>query len=327
MAAGNARLTVDANDSARAPPKRGSHASGGNCPRSILGRAAHSVACSPFVATPDYEIRIIGAERTPLRDFYYGLMRLSWPATLLVIAGGDLVLNALFAALYLVVGGVQNARPGSWLDAFYFSVQTMGTIGYGTLAPSSNAANGLVVAESVTSLVFTALATGLVFAKFSLPTARVMFTREATISKMNGVSTLSFRVGNRRSNHIVEAQVRVALVRTERTHEGKTFYRMVDLPLSRDRIPSLAQSWTVLHTIDEKSPLFGETAESLKSKEAELMISIAGTDDLWMQNVHATHRYMHAEIVWGKRHADVLSEEANLLILDLRKFHDLEPAE
>jgi inward rectifier potassium channel len=277
------------------------------------------------LASPDYEIRVIGAQRTPLRDFYYGLMRLSWPATLGVIACGNLALNTVFAFGYLAVGGVEHARPGSWLDAFFFSVQTLGTIGYGTLWPSSNAANVLVVVESVTSLVFTALATGLVFAKFSMPTARVMFTREATIATMDGRPTLSFRVGNLRSNFIIEAHVRVSMVRTEQTREGKVFYRMVDLPLVRERVPSLSRSWTVLHVIDEQSPLYGETAASLEKKEVEILVSIVGVDDLWMQSVQATHRYMHTEIVWGKRHADVLSEEPNVLILDMRKFHDLEP--
>ncbi len=276
------------------------------------------------MASPDYEIRVVGAERTPLRDFYYGLMRLSWPVTLMAIAGADVVLNALFAIGYLAIGGIEHARPGSWLDAFFFSVQTSGTIGYGTLWPSSNAANALVVIESVTSLVFTALVTGLVFAKFSLPTARMMFSREATISAMDGVPTFSFRVGNLRSNRIVEALVRVGMVRTERTREGKTFYRMLDLPLVRERIPSLSRSWTVLHVIDDKSALFGETAESLEKKEVEVFVSVVGTDDLWMQPVHATHRYFYTQIAWGKRHADVLSEEGNVLTLDLRKFHDLE---
>jgi inward rectifier potassium channel len=279
------------------------------------------------LASPDYEIRVLGAQRTPLRDFYYGLMRLSWPATLAAIACANLAVNAIFAFGYMAVGGIDHARPGSWLDAFFFSVQTFGSIGYGTLWPSSNAANALVVVESVTSLVFTALATGLVFAKFSMPTARVMFTREATISMMDGVPTLSFRLGNLRSNHIIEAHVRVAMVRTEQTREGKVFYRMLDLTLVRERIPSLSRSWTVLHVIDEASPLFGETADSLERKEVEFLVSIVGIDDLWMQSVHATHRYLHTEIAWGKRHADVLSEEPNAVILDLRKFHDLEQAD
>ncbi|MDP8999108.1 MAG: ion channel [Myxococcota bacterium] len=279
------------------------------------------------MASPDYEIRVLGAPKTPLGDFYHGIMRLSWTATILVIATAYLALNAVFGVGYLVVGGVEHARRGSWLDAFFFSVQTSGTIGYGAMWPSSNAANALVVVESVVSLVFAALATGLVFSKFSLPTARVMFSREATISRMDGVPTLAFRVGNQRSNRIVQAQVRVAMVRTEHTRERKVFYRVLDLTLVRERILSLSRSWTVLHVIDEKSPLWGETAESLAAKEVEIMVAIVGTDDLWMQSVHANHRYMHTEIAWGKRHADILSEESNALILDLRKFHDLEPAE
>jgi inward rectifier potassium channel len=279
------------------------------------------------VAPSPYEIRIIGAARTPLRDFYHAVMRLSWPATLAVIAGADLALNALFALGFLVVGGVDHMRPGSFVDAFFFSVQTFGTIGYGTLTPVTTGANALVVLESVASLVFTALATGLVFAKFSLPTARVMFTREAVISIMDGRPTLSFRIGNLRSNQIVEAHVRVTLVRTEMTREKKTFYRMVDLPLARERIPSLSRSWTLMHVIDEQSPMLGETAESLAAKEAEIGVHVVGIDDLWMQSVHASHRYMWTDIAWGKRHADVLTDEKNAIILDLRKFHDLEPAD
>ncbi len=276
----------------------------------------------------DYEIRVLGAPRTPVRDFYFALRRLNWPLTVAVIAGGYLVLNALFAFAYLAVGGIEPAaRSGSWSAAFFFSVQTMGTIGYGAMWPSTSTANVLVVVESVVSLVFTALSTGLVFAKFSLPSARLMFSREATISKMDGAPTLAFRVGNLRSNRIVEAAVRVAMVRTERTAEGKTFYRMLDLPLVRERILSLSRSWSVLHVIDERSPLFGETARSLEEKEAEVLISIVGIDDLWMQNVHATHRYLHTEIAWGMRHTDILSDDGKALILDLRRFHDLEPAD
>lgn len=275
--------------------------------------------------SPDYEIRIIGAPPTPLRDFYYVLMRLSWPSTLAVIATTYLAANALFAFGYMLLGGVEHARTGSYADAFYFSVQTMGTIGYGAMSPSSNAANLLVVAESVTSLVLTALATGLVFAKFSRPNARVMFSREATISRTRGVPTLSFRVGNQRSNRIVEARVRLAIVRTELNEGNRTFYRMIDLPLMRDRILSLQRSWTVQHVIDESSPLFGETAESLADKEAELLVTVAGIDEIWMQTVHAGHRYSHEQIIWGKRHADILYEEGDALVLDLRKFHDVEP--
>jgi inward rectifier potassium channel len=275
----------------------------------------------------DYEIRFIGVPRAPLRDFYHALLSLSWPLTLGCIVGAYLGANAIFAGIYLAIGGVEHARSDSFADAFFFSVQTMGTIGYGSMSPQSLGANVVVVAESVTSLLVTALATGLVFSKFSRPTARIIFTRNATISKMNGVPTLAFRVGNQRSNQIVETSVRLSLTRTEHTLEGKTFYRGTDLPLVRERISSLQRSWTVLHVIDEKSPLFRETAESLTAQEAELNVAVSGLDDMWMQTVHASHRYMHHQVVWNARLADVLSESEGVLTLDLRKFHELEPAE
>jgi inward rectifier potassium channel len=281
---------------------------------------------APAPALASYEVRTIGPPHTPLRDFYHALLKLSWPATIGFVAGGYFAVNGLFALLYLWVGGVAQARPGSFLDAFFFSVETMGTIGYGSMYPATDAANLVMVLESTASLVLTALATGLVFAKFSRPTASLLFSRQIAIAPMNGVPTLSLRVGNRRGNRIVLATVKVSMVRTERTLEGKTFYRMLDLQLSRENILALTRSWTVLHVIDERSPLAGETAESLAAKEVEIQVTVVGTDDLWMQIVHGSHRYLDGDIAWGMRHADILHDDGRTVTLDLRKFHDLEPA-
>jgi inward rectifier potassium channel len=273
-----------------------------------------------------YEIRVIGDQRQPLRDFYHGMMRLTWTHTLLVIVAGFMLVNVLFAVGFLFVGGVKGARPGSLADAFFFSVETMGTIGYGAMYPESLAANVLMVAESMASLILTALATGLVFAKFSRPTARVVFTRECAISTWNGVPTLMLRIGNERGNQIVDVRIRAVLVRTEQLAEGGTFYRMVDLKLSRAHALSLSRSWTVLHPIDVHSPLHGATPESLATEEVELQILIVGLDDTSMQTIHASHRYYANQILFGSKHADVLVEtdDGNLL-LDLRKFHEVVP--
>jgi inward rectifier potassium channel len=183
----------------------------------------------------------------------------------------------------------------------------------------------LVVTESVVSLIVTALATGLLFAKFSRPIGRVAFARNAVISPMDGVPTLMVRMGNERGNSIVEAQARVALMRTVRTAEGHVFYRMVDLVLVRDRSPAVSRSWTILHKVDETSPLFGATPESLEKDDAEVIVTLSGTDDTSYQPVHARRAYEHPQLLWGARHADVLSEtpEGNL-ILDVRRFHDVE---
>jgi inward rectifier potassium channel len=274
------------------------------------------------------EIRVIGARRTVFRDIYHRFLRAPWWGALLGISAAFLLLNAGFALFYLALGGIANARPGSFADAFYFSVQTMGTIGYGAMYPISPAANGLVVAEAVVGLVVTALATGLTFAKFSQSNARIVFTREVTIALMDGVPTLSFRVGNERGNQIIEATVRVVLIRTERTREGSTFYRMYDLPLSRERTPALSRSWVAMHPITPGSKLHDQTPATLKESEVELIVTLVGTDDTSFQPVHARHRYTDDQIIWGARHVDVIHEdEAGQLVLDLRKFHEISWAE
>ena len=276
----------------------------------------------------DYEIRIVGEHPRPLLDFYHGMMRLSWTATLLVICAAYLLINAVFALGYLATGGVENAAHGSFADALYFSVETMGTIGYGSMYPKTDAANVLMVAESMTSLILTALATGLIFAKFSRPTARVVFTREAVISPLNGVPTLMLRLGNERGNEIVDARIRAVIVRSEHLPEGGVFYRMLDLKLSRSHALSLTRSWSLLHPIDQESPLYGATTESLAEQEVELQVFLVGLDDTSMQTVHASHRYYARQILFGARHADVLTEaEDGALILDLRKFHEVESTE
>src|SRR3982750_1314188 len=243
----------------------------------------------------DYEIRVVGDRATPLRDFYHALLQLPWWATIAAISVAFLVTNALFAFGYLLVGGVSHATPQSFRDAFFFSV-------------------------------LTAVSTGLVFAKFSRPTAQFVFSRRAVIAPVNGVPTLMFRLGNQRGNQIVNAQITLVLVRTERTNEGETFYRMLDLKPSRERALSLSRSWNVLHAIDDASPLAGETPASVLEKEVEVQVMVIGVDDVSMQTVHAAHRYFAKDIVWGARMADVLTETPDgHLQLDLSRFHDVEP--
>ncbi|MFL5347133.1 MAG: ion channel [Hyalangium sp.] len=275
-----------------------------------------------------YQIKVVGHRPTPLRDFYHALLQMPWRWTFVVISAFYLVANAAFALGYLATGGISHAAPGSFADAFFFSVQTMGTIGYGAMYPETRVANVLVVTESLVGLLLTALATGLVFAKFSLSRARIMFTRTAVISPSNGVPTLMFRFGNERGNQIVNAQIHLVLMRTERTAEGGTFYRSYDLKLVRDKALSLSRSWSAMHVIDRNSPLHGQTPESVQAQEVEIHVMVLGTDDTTMQAIHASHRYFTNDIHWGMRFADVLSEtdDGNML-LDLSKFHDTLPTE
>src|SRR5438552_6391653 len=283
---------------------------------------------TPDQRTPDPndEIVVVGARHTPFSDVYHQLLGAPWWLDLLALSGLFLLLNLLFAFGYLSVGGIVGARPGSLADHFFFSVQTMGTIGYGVMHPFSAAAEVLVTAEVITGVSLVALASGILFAKFSVPRARMQFAAWATISPFDGVPTLMFRLGNERASQVIEATVRVVLVRTERTAEGVVFYRMRDLRLERDRSPALARSWIVMHTIDESSPLHDATPETLARDEVELLLTVVGIDETSAQNLHARHTYGHAQVRWGARHADMLSERPDgRLQLDMREFHRVIP--
>ncbi len=279
-----------------------------------------------MIRTGAYDIQILGVPRPGLRDLYHALLRVPWWAALAVIVGGYLFLNLVFAILYMRVGGVANARPGSIADAFFFSVQTMGTIGYGVMYPVSTAANLLVVAESVLSLLSTALAAGLVFVRFSQTRARLLFSEKAAIGLMDGVPTLMLRVGNARRGSIVGTQFHLTFTRTTITTEGMTVYRLEELPLVRSRAPALARSWNVLHRIVEGSPLHGLDAGKLTEAAGELQLEVFGMDDTSLQQVHARYTWFADSVAWGSRLADVITEtpEGNM-ILDLRKFHDVVP--
>lgn len=268
---------------------------------------------------------VIGDERALLRDAYHIFLRLPWSASLGLIAAGFFTVNLAFATLYYVLGGVAGA-DGTFFDALSFSVQTLATIGYGAMYPASTAATTIMIFESIVSLVLTALATGLVFTKFARPTTRVAFSRHAVITQHDGKRTLMFRVGNRRGNVIVEATIHVMAVLTTTTAEGNTFYKAVDLPLVRDRQAGMTRGWTVMHVIDQASPLYGADPDTLKQLELELYIALTGLDDVAMQTVHATHRYTDDQIRIDHRFEDTLTPLDNgEFVVDMTRFHLVAP--
>ena len=267
---------------------------------------------------------VLGARRAFAGDIHHRFLAAPWWVALGAIVATFLALNAVFAAAYAAVGGLAGPVHG-WLDYFSFSVHTMSTIGYGDVYPVSTGAQLLVICEAVVGLLVTAISTGLVFSKFTRSAGRVVFTKHATISKMDGVPTLAFRVGNERGNQIVEAQLRVTLVRTETTAEGVRFYRMYDLPLVRERSPAFLRSWTAMHRIEPGACSTARAQRILAREEAQIAVSLVGIDGTSLQPVHARHEYEHTDLVFGARLADILSERADgRLVVDLRKFHDVE---
>jgi inward rectifier potassium channel len=261
-------------------------------------------------------------------DFYHQLMISSWPFLLLEVVGAITVINCLFALGYLVSGGIEHARRGSFADAFFFSVQTMATIGYGKMVPASILANLLASAEALTGLLAFALVTGLVFSKFSRPTARVRFTRNAVIALRDGLPSLMFRMANVRANQIVEAHIHVVLARQERTLEGEEVRRFYDLDLTRYRNTIFNYSWTAIHPIDINSPLYGATAQSLKASDAEITVSLTGIDETFSQTVYARYYYDAEDIIWGARLADITSRTPEgEFYLNFTRYDQVVPAE
>jgi inward rectifier potassium channel len=259
------------------------------------------------------------------RDAYHYLVDASWPRLLLILVALYLTANAIFACAYLLQPhSIAHARAGSFADAFFFSVQTMATIGYGTLVPHTTYANVLVVLETSVGVLGLAMITGLIFAKFSRPTARVLFSQRAVITRRDGMPCLLFRMANASATWIVDAQATVLLARSETTLEGESVRRFYDLELSRQRNPIFALTWTAVHFLTESSPLYGATPESLVSTEAEVLVSLVGLDESLSQTVHARYSYLADEITWGGRFADVISRLPDgRRRVDLSRFHDV----
>jgi inward rectifier potassium channel len=269
----------------------------------------------------------IGLRAGRLGDLYHYLLVLPWAVFLTGVSVVYLALNLLFAGLYLLGdGAVANARPGVFSDAFFFSVETLSTIGYGQMAPATLYGNIVMTVEALAGVMLVAVTAGLMFARFSKPTARVVFSKLAVVGPFNGMPTLSLRLANARRNQILEAQVAVALVRDERTAEGDWIRRFYDLQLARQRSPIFAMTFTVLHPIDADSPLRNASPSSLAGESAELVVTVTGLDETTLQPIHARTSYLADEICWDRRFADVFTQTKDgRLAIDYRRFHDTEP--
>ena len=269
----------------------------------------------------------IGDPHSPWRDLYHLSLTISWVGYIGLLGLIYLTINALFAVAYVLGGDtIANADPGSLFDAFFFSVQTMASIGYGAMYPQTPYANWLVVMEAFVGLLFIAMATGMSFARFSVPTARILFSDYAVITRHNGVPTLMFRTANKRRNRILEAQLWATLVIDEITQEGKFYRRFYDLNLVRSHTPLFALSWTAMHRIDPQSPLYGKTPAYLADQNAEIIVIITGIDETMSQTIHARHSFIAAEILWEHRLQDILdTTPEGRRSINFRKFSLVEP--
>ncbi len=270
---------------------------------------------------------IKGQDRGRYADLYHGVLRAPWWAFFLGLAGVFAATNVVFALAYVADrGGIANARPGNFWDAFIFSAQTIGSINYSVMAPKSSYVNGLVVIEAFFGILMIALFTGIIFARFSRPFARVIFSKVAVITAFDGVPTLMFRTANQRGNQVLDAAISLTLARQHVSCEGIVMRRFEELKLVRSRTALFALSWTIMHTIDETSPLYGLAPDDMVDKQMEIIALLSGSDATMAATIYARYSYGPDDIVLDHRFVDVLSlTPRGRRVVDLTRFHDTRP--
>jgi inward rectifier potassium channel len=266
-------------------------------------------------------------------SLYHALLELSWPRFIALSAVSYLVINAGFAKLYLLCGSgsLQSVEPlpvaSPFFRAFFFSVETFGTIGYGNIMPVGAPAHAVVTLESFLGLTFLAVATGIIFARFARPNARVMFSRSAIVAPYQGITAFEFRLVNLRRSQLLEVECKVMLSWVE-PRDGKPFRDYYNLPLERTRVSFFPAAWTVVHPITDDSPLRDVTRDLLLAKDAEFIVLLTGYDETFATIVHTRTSYKPHEIVWGARFADVFNHDDPRAVLSINvgRLHHVEPA-
>jgi inward rectifier potassium channel len=282
---------------------------------------------SHFVKIGTREIETRGLKQGFWTDLYHRSMTVYWPVFFGIAALIFVMLNAVFAFFYYLgdqpVANVSKDLP---LSLFYFSIETLATVGYGDMHPQSNYGHLIATVEIFTGMCFLAVMTGLIFARFSRPRARFVFAKYPVVAVHQGRPTLMIRIANARHNTISQATARLWLFRAEHTQEGDQLRRYHELKLDRREHPMFSLSWTIFHVIDEASPLYGMSGDDLAAVNAALALNVGGVDDSSAQQLYARQLYSQHEIRWRYRYRDITSISPDgQFVLDYSKFHDITP--
>lgn len=279
------------------------------------------------VRTGRVEFIKVNTEKFDWRDAYQRLLALSWAQFAGFVAAVYILLNLFFATLYVFGrNSIAGIEPGSFRDSFFFSVQTLATVGYGHWYPQTLYGHIVTMVEVMSGVFLLAVMTGLIFVRFSRPTARVVFSRTAVIAPLNGRPTLMVRIGNLREHSLVEAEFRIMFTRDEPLLEGGDFRHFYALKLQFDRIIAFPAALTLRHVIDEQSPLYGATAESLEQCRATFAVSVVGIDPVIPATVQTGNDYIWRDIRFGERFVEIYTEEGDAkLRVDYARLHDTEP--
>ena len=264
------------------------------------------------------------------RDIYQWVLSLSWSRFAALIAGVYITVNLGFAALYAWGGNcIAGMTPGSFLQAFFFSVQTLATVGYGHMYPQTLYGHVVTTIEIISGMFWLAVMTGLIFVRFSRPTARIVFSKTMVIAPFNGKPTLMVRVANLRSHSMVETEFRIMFTRDEAIiEEDEMFRHFYTLKLHFERLIVFPAALTLRHTIDETSPLYGATAESLEVSRALFVASVVGVETVIPAAVQAQQDYGWQDVRFGERFVEIYTDNGDgRLTVDYARLHETKKAE
>ena len=271
------------------------------------------------------EIETLGLTQGFWTDLYHRAMTVYWPVFFGSAAVLFVTLNAVFGFLYwLGHEPIANAEGNGPLAYFYFSIETLATVGYGDMHPQTDYGHLIATVEIFTGMSFLAVMTGLIFARFSRPRARFVFADTAVITRHEGRQALMIRTANARHNTISRANARLWLIRAERSREGDQLRRFYELRLDRSEHPMFVLSWMLFHIIEKDSPLYAATASDLEEGDALFVLNVGGLDDSSAQQLYARHVYSWRDIRWNHRYKDITSvSPQGRFLLDYTKFNDV----
>jgi inward rectifier potassium channel len=274
-----------------------------------------------------YEVKKKGASRFDLRDPYHLAVALSWPQFFAALLTVWLAVNFVFGALYWAIpGSVANARPGSFRDSLFFSIETLATVGYGEMYPATSYGRTVAAIEIICGLAFTAIMTGLTFVRFSRPRARLVFAANPVVATRRDKPTLMIRIGNRRADILMDATAKLNVLFAERTADGKNLRRAQELRLERAHIPAFPLSWTIRHVLDERSPLHGCNAERALASQIRLFVTLEAQDPTLATTVREIRYYAPEDLRFGMRYAEAITYfDDGTPVLDLANIGALEP--
>ncbi len=265
-------------------------------------------------------------------NIFNRLMVCSWGRFFLLVISFYLLLNFIFAGIYEVVG-IENlhgadltSRGSRFMDAFFFSSQTLTTVGYGRIAPIGFGASSVAAVESLLGLLIFALATSLLYGRFSRPVARILYSDKAIIAPYLDTTAFMFRIVNERANQLIDLQVEVVMSILEKQVDGREIRKYYGLNLERNKVNFFPTNWTIVHAVTQESPLFGLSKEELLSRDTEFLILIRATEDTFNQTVHSRISYHAREMVFGAKFKSMVSDinASGLSDLDLTKLSDIE---